>query len=228
MNRTLFRYSLQMLMTAVLSLASLGVTHANISGPDDLLRSTTHEVFQELNQNRTSFANNPTQVRQLLEKHLLPHVDIITASKWVMGKYWRTASKEQKLRFITEFRTLLLRFYSSALAEYLDTSHEVLDEGIIHFFPIRNKPDDTDITVRGEVRPKSGKPFPINFSMHLTEKGWKVYDVSVEGVSIITTYKNNFASEIKEKGIDGLIDSIADRNAELLAKNNTAEKNKKQ
>ena len=204
---------------ACLMLLNLSASQASVQAPDELLKSTTHDMFVAMNSEREALRSNPNRVKELVETILLPHVDIITASKWVMGKYWRTASQEQKVGFIREFRTLLVRFYSSALAEYLDTSKEVLDENIIHYFPLRNAAEDKDVTVRAEVRPKTGAPVPINYSMHLTDKGWKVYDVSVEGVSVITTYKNNFANEIKQKGIDGLIASIAERNQELLVKN---------
>lgn len=204
------------LLIFVFSFGGISASQAKVQAPDELLKGATHDMFTELNAQRKALRNNPQEVKKLVEKILLPHIDIISASKWVLGKHWRSANREQKLGFIREFRTLLLRFYSSALAEYLDTD-AVLDEKIIHYFPLRDSTGE-DVTVRAEVRPETGKPIPVHYSMHKTDKGWKVYDVSVEGVSVITTYKNNFAAEIKQKGIDGLIASIATRNEELLAK----------
>jgi phospholipid transport system substrate-binding protein len=140
---------------------------------------------------------------------LIPHIDFISASKWVLGKHWRRADKQQKLRFIREFRTLLVRFYSSALADFLKTNQ--VQKDMIRFLPYRGESSD-DVTIRSEVHAPDGKTIPVNYYLHQTRKGWKVYDVSVEGISMITTYRTSFANEIKLKGVDGLIESLAEKN----------------
>lgn len=187
--------------------------------PKELLEGVAQEMIASLNSQRAELSGNPKKVQALVEQKLLPHIDIINSSKWVLGKYWRRASKKQKIGFIKEFRTLLLRFYSTALAEYLDNNKEQLDPDMITFHPVKLEEGRKDITVRSRIKPKKGEPVPVHYHMHLTKKGWKVYDVSVEGVSVITTYKTSFASEIRQQGIDALIASLAERNKKLLAHN---------
>jgi len=191
---------------------------ANSASPLDVLKNASDNMFTELNANRQKLSNNPAAVQKVIEQILLPHIDIITASKWVLGKHWRAANKDQKLKFIRQFRNLLLRFYSTALAEYLaDKEGEKLDPGMIKFKRLRASPEDTEVTVRSDVIPTNGKPIPVNYHMHLTQKGWKVYDVSVEGISVITTYRTSFGSEISANGLDSLIASLADKNNKFMA-----------
>ena len=185
----------------------------------DVLKTASDEMFAELNANRKKLSNNPAEVQKVIEKILLPHIDIIAASKWVLAKHWRSASKAQKIKFIRQFRNLLLRFYSTALAEYLgDNKGKKLDPGMIKFKRLRAAPEDTEVTVRSDVIPTSGKPIPINYHMHLTKKGWRVYDVSVEGISIVTTYRTSFGSEISANGLDSLITSLSTKNNKFMAK----------
>jgi len=210
--------------TIFLSLILLSQTHASanpdLQAPDLLLKEATQKMLRSINENRQEIRNTPDKLKSLVEEIILPHLDFISASKMVMGKYWRRANKEQKIGFIRQFRLLLLRFYSSALAEYLNGNEKTIDENLIHYFPLNAKVDDTSMTVRAEVKTNSGPSIPIHYRVHLTKKGWKIYDVSVEGISMITTYKNNFATELKAKGIDALIASLEEKNKQLLADNN--------
>lgn len=178
-----------------------------------LLEQVAKEMIQAANQRRDEIKQNPKVVEKLVQELLLPHIDLITASRWVLGKHWRRASKEQKIRFIKHFRGMLLRFYSTALADYL--SKNTVSEDLIRFQPVRAEAGSEDVTVRSHVYPPSGQPVPVNYSMHLTRKGWKVYDVSVEGVSVITTYRNSFDDEIRRNGLDKLIARLANEDDEL-------------
>lgn len=214
------------LFAIVTSFLFMTTSQANVKAPDVQIKDATHEMFVALNKHRQEIKSNPEKLKSLVEEIILPHLDLITASKWVMGKYWRRADKPQKIKFIKSFRTMLLRFYSSALSEYLNTNDKVLDENIFTYHPIRGDLASKDVSVRAVVNVENGQPVPINYSMHLTKKGWRIYDVSVEGVSMITTYKNNFATELKSKGIDGLITSIEEKNKQLLADNSSANKKK--
>ena len=192
------------------TLLLLGMAPAQAeNSPISLLQTTTESMVDALGQQKAELKKDPLVVNRLVEKILLPHIDLISASKWVLGKHWRRADKKQKLQFIREFRTLLITFYSAALADYLKTNEVKKD--MIRFQPLRGKPGD-DVTVRSEVVSPSGKTIPVNYHMHQTRKGWKVYDVSVEGISMITTYRTSFANEIKLKGVDGLIASLAEKN----------------
>lgn len=198
-----------------------GQSLATTDSPKDLLVETAEQMLDALNSNRDKIKGDTKLTEELIEKILLPHIDFITASKWVLGQHWDGASKEQKLEFIRSFRTLLLRFYSSALTEYLNSHEEKLDMSLMTFQEPGNI-ENGQVTVRSEVKPKTGKPVPISYQMHKTSKGWKVYDVSVEGVSVITTYKTSFGTEIQQKGLDALIASLKERNAKLLAGDDSA------
>jgi len=212
------------LFTLIIALLINGNSHANAPAPDKMLKSATKTMLRSINENRAEIKQSPDKLTSLVEKIILPHLDFIAASKLVMGKYWRRAEKEQKIKFIRQFRTLLLRFYSSALAEYLSINDKILDENLIHYFPIEIAEGETSLTVRAELKPDSGKNVPIYYRVHLTKKGWKIYDVSVEGISMITTYKNNFATQFKNEGIDALIASLKEKNKEMLANNNNHNK----
>lgn len=197
---------------------------ANIQPPDELIQLNTEKMLRSINQHRPEIKKDSAKLTQLVEDIILPHLDFITASKIVMGKYWRQASKEQKINFVRQFRLLLLRFYSSALSEYLNTNNKDLKLDLIKYFPSNLKDGDTDVTIRGEVEQDKGPGIPIFYRMHLTSKGWKIFDVSVEGVSMITTYKNNFATQLKTDGIDALILSLEEKNKNMLADNKTDSK----
>ena len=201
--------------------ASNGYAAANpsIQAPDEMVKQATTKMLRSINENRAEINKSPDKLKSLVEEIILPHLDFIAASKMVMGKYWRRAEKAQKIKFIRQFRLLLLRFYSSALAEYLNGKDKTLNENLIRYFPINLKEGETALTVRAEIKPDTGQPIPMRYRMHLTKKGWKIYDVSVEGISMITTYKNNFASQFKTDGIDALIASLEEKNKQMLANN---------
>ena len=207
------------ILSLLFSATSIAATKTDVQAPDDMLKAATTKMLRSINENRAAIKQSPEKLKMLVEEIILPHLDFIAASKSVMGKYWRRAEKKQKLQFIRQFRLLLLRFYSSALSEYLSGNDKKLNENLIHYFPLKIKEGDKSLTVRAEVKPESGQPIPIRYRVHLTKKGWKIYDVSVEGISMITTYKNNFASQFKSQGIDALIASLEEKNKQLLADN---------
>ena len=125
--------------------------------PDDILKAATIEMLRSINEHRDEIKQSPDKLRSLVEEIILPHLDFIGASKIVMGKYWRRAETEQKVAFIKQFRLLLLRFYSTALSEYLTGNNKDLPEDLIHYFPIKLNDGETSLTVRAELQPESGK-----------------------------------------------------------------------
>jgi len=182
--------------------------------PKVLLEESAAKMINALNENRDKIKKDPAVTQKLIEDILMPHLDFITASKYVLGSNWDAATKAQKIGFIKAFRTLLLRFYSSALTEYLSNHDEKLDMNTIKFHdpgPITS----TQVTIRSDVQPKSGNAVPVNYQMLKSGSSWKVFDVSVEGVSVITTYKTSFATEIQQGGLDKVIASINERNEKL-------------
>ena len=199
--------------------ASMAAVNPSIQPPDELVHQATTKMLRSINEHRSEINKSPDKLKSLVEEIILPHLDFIAASKMVMGKYWRRAEKKQKIEFIRQFRLLLLRFYSSALSEYLNGKKKALNENLIHYFPINIKEGEKSLTVRAEIKPESGEPIPMRYRMHLTKKGWKIFDVSVEGISMITTYKNNFATQFKTQGIDALIASLKEKNEQMLADN---------
>jgi len=203
-----------MLFAASLLMAPV---QAEPTAPNTVLDMATRQMITAINANQEKIKADPGVVNGLVEDILMPHIDFIASSKWVLGKHWRRASKDQKLEFIRQFRALLLRFYSVALAEYLTTN--TVSEDMFVFLPLRGDTSTKRVTVHSEIHAPSGSIIPIKYSMHLTKKGWKVYDVSIEGVSMVTTYRTSFASEIKQKGLDGLIASLAERNTKLAQNN---------
>jgi len=211
----LFLFILSLLFTS----NSIAAANPDIEAPDVLLQKATVKMLRSINDHRIEIKQSPQKLNSLVEEIILPHLDFISASKMVMGKYWRRAEKPQKIKFIRQFRILLLRFYSSALSEYLNGRDKNLREDLIRYFPIDIKEGDTSLTVRAELKPDKGEAIPIRYRMHLTKKGWKIYDVSVEGISMITTYKNNFATQFKTQGIDALIASLEEKNKQMLANN---------
>jgi len=190
----------------ILALAAVvPVAHAQITAPDALVKSITEEVVTVLKQDKEIQAGNPKKVAELIETKILPHFNFTRMTRIAMARNWRLASPEQQKVLTTEFQTLLVRTYSTALSNFRDQQ--------IDYKPLRARPEDTDVTVKTEVRqPGSPQPVGIDYEMEKTPQGWKVYDVKVGGVSLVTTYRETFASEVRSKGVDGLIKSLAEKN----------------
>ncbi|MFZ3040955.1 MAG: ABC transporter substrate-binding protein [Thiobacillus sp.] len=173
--------------------------------PDVLARTTTQEVITILKQDKDLQRGDLTRVHQLVEAKILPNFDFNRMTQLTLGRHWSRANAKQKQELVTEFRNLLVRTYSSSLTAFTDQT--------IDFKPFAMKPDDTDVTVRSEIRQPGGQPIPINYSFYKTAFGWKVYDVTIDGVSLITNYRSSFASTIRQSGIDGLIKTLANQSA---------------
>lgn len=173
--------------------------------PDVLARETTQEVLAILKQDKAIQSGNLDKVYQLVEARILPNFDFNRMTQLAVGRYWPSATAQQKQALVTEFRNLLVRTYSGSLTAFTNQT--------VEFKPLAMKPDDTDVTVRSEIRQPGGHPIPIDYSMYKTSFGWKVYDVSINGVSLVTNYRASFASAIRQNGIDGLIKTLTDKSA---------------
>lgn len=208
-------------LSALLLLALLsGRAGASIPAPTAMLESLTDEVITVLKREQEAVHRDPTYLFDLVEQVLLPHVDMEVMSRYVLGKHWRTASAEQRERFRREFKNLLVRFYVSALIDDPAKLDELLanSENLIKYLPVTVDDATRKTTVRAEVNmPNGGPKVPVSFSLFLNAKGeWLMYDVNVDGISLVTNYRSNFATEIKRDGLDALIDRLAERNRELL------------
>jgi len=174
------------------------------ASPRDMVIDTSQKMLAALKKDKDLLKQNPQRIYELVSEIVLPHFDFTTMSKWVLGKNWRTLNPGQQQRFTTEFRTLLVRTYAVSLSEYQDQK--------LNYLPLKAAPSADDVTVRTEVLRGGGPAIPINYSMHLTANGWKVYDVVIDGVSLVINYRTSFATQIRTGGVDKLIEDLVARN----------------
>jgi len=194
-------------LSAVLLALSLAAAATSWAGapPDELVHKTTEEILALIKANREAYANDLNKLYKMADEKVLPNFDFTRMAQWVLGINWRRATPEQRVGFTREFRGLLVRTYATALLSYKDQK--------IIYLPLAGKPGDTDVVVRTEVKQTSGGPnIPIHYSFYKKNDDWKVYDVSIEGVSLVTNYRSVYASKIRDGGMDALIASIAQSN----------------
>ena len=173
-------------------------------GPDALVKRVTDEVLAIIKSDKDLQAGNPNKVAQLAEAKVLPHFDFERMTRLAVGRNWREANDAQKQSLVKEFRTLLVRTYSNSLTAYRNQTIEVK--------PTRLAAADTEATVRTQVLQPGGPAIPIDYSMQKSGDGWKVFDVVIDGVSLVTTYRGSFNEQIQKGGIDGLVKTLAERN----------------
>ena len=186
----------------VLSFASANV-YANI-GPDELVRKTADDVISTIKQDKDIQAGDTNKIYKLAEEKILPNFDFERISRLVLGKAWRKATDKQKTEFKYEFKNLLLRTYAVALSKYKDQK--------IEYKPLRMKPTDEIVTVKTEIIQSGGQPIDVDYALAKQDDGWLVIDIIIEGVSLVTNYRSQFASEIKKNGMDSLIIELAKKN----------------
>jgi len=178
--------------------------NAQTMAPDALARSVTDDVLALIRADKEILAGNQKKVLELVEAKVLPHFSFASMTQLAMGRNWRQANAEQQQRLIGEFRTLLVRTYTTALTQYKNQA--------VEYKPVRMAANDTDVVVQSLVKPVSGAPVAVDFNMEKTDGGWKVYNVKIEGISLVENYRNTFNSEIQKHGVDGLIKSLAEKN----------------
>jgi phospholipid transport system substrate-binding protein len=200
------------LVVFVWAFAALAVPGASAQDltPDALVKTVTQDVIAVIKQDKEIQAGNQKKTIALVEEKVLPHFNFTRMTALAMGVNWRKATPEQQQALVNEFRTLLVRTYSTALSAYRNQ--------VIEVKPLRAKPDDADVMVRSEVKQSGTEPVTLDYSMEKTPNGWKVYDVTVGGVSLVTTYRDTFANEVRNTGVDGLIKALADKNRQLETK----------
>ncbi len=180
------------------------VATAQEMAPDVLVRTVSNDVLEIVRKDKDIQAGSTRKAVELAEVKVLPHFDFAHMTRLAVGKDWRKATPEQQKILVDEFRTLLVRTYSKAFIEY--RNHE------IEFKPLKMQPADTDVLVRSVVKQPGGKPVQIDYNLDKTDRGWKVYDISVAGVSLVTNYRSSFAQEVSAGGIEGLIASLRAKN----------------
>jgi phospholipid transport system substrate-binding protein len=184
-----------------------GLAQAQAVAPDVMLKTITDDVATAIAKDKDIQAGDTSKAADLIEAKIVPHFNFTRMARIAMARNWRAATPEQQKQIAGEFKTLLVRTYSTALVNYKGQK--------IDYKPLRAKPDDDEVTVKSEVKPSGAtQPVEIDYELEKTPDGWKVYDVKVGGVSLVTTYRDTFASEVRERGIDGLIKSLAAKNRE--------------
>ena len=175
-------------------------TAPNTLGPEQLVENSAKRMLTELDANRPMYAKDPAKLDSLVATVLLPNFDSEYSARLVLGQTWRTASPEQQKRFVDAFYHSLLRNYGAALLNFTADRFVIL--------PYKGDPGDTTATVRTEVKRSTGEKVPVNFSLRKTDAGWKAWDVVIEGISYVKSFRTDFAAEIQQKGLDEVINRL--------------------
>ena len=193
------------LLTIALSLFFATSAAAQELGPEDLVRKVTADVLDSVKTDKLLQAGDKRKALQLAEQKIIPHVDFREAALLAMGKSWHTATPAQQSQVVDEFRSMLVRIYSNAIDVYRGQTMKVL--------PVRLASGATEVTVRNQYLRDGRPPVPVEYSMKKTAEGWKIYDISVEGVSLVLTYRAEFESITRAAGVAGLIKRLQEKNA---------------
>lgn len=198
----------RLLVTVVLVMFNL-VAFA-VEAPDALVKRTADDVLAIVKADADIQAGDQAKIFALAEEKILPNFNFQRVSRLVLGKNWTRATDAQKEGFQKEFRTLLLRTYATALSKYKNQT--------IEFLPLRMQDDAKAVSVKTKIIQEGGQPIAVNYSLARETDSWKVYDIVIEGVSLVTNYRGQFSQEIRQNGLDSLIKKLTDKNAAALAK----------
>ncbi len=200
---------LKTLVTAAATLLSAAAFAQDVA-PDELVRKNSTDILAAIKSDKDLQAGDQKKIEKLAEEKILPYFNFPHMTQLAVGRNWRDASDAQKTALTDQFRTLLVRTYSTSLTQYRNQTIDVK--------ALKMAPADTEVVVKTLIVQPGGQPIPIDYSMEKTAGGWKVYDVLIDGVSLVTNYRSSFNTEIKEKGIDALIKSLSERNSKNAAK----------
>jgi phospholipid transport system substrate-binding protein len=173
---------------------------SNTLGPQEIVENSAKRMLVELDANRPMYAKDPAKLDALVANVLLPNFDTEYAARLVLGQTWRTATAEQRKRFVDAFYHSLLRNYGSALVDFTADRFVIL--------PYRGEAGDTTATVRTEVKRASGELVPVNFTLRKTDMGWKAWDVVIDGISYVKSFRTDFGSEVQQRGLDEVIQRL--------------------
>lgn len=193
------------LTLGMVMLSALSVAHADVAAPDALIKNTVQDVTTIIKHDQDIQAGNQKKILALVDSKVLPNFDFTRMTQLAVGKYWRTATPEQKQSLTTEFRNMLVRTYTKVFTVYRDQAIEVK--------PLKMAADATETTVQTVISKPGTPSVLVNYEMKKATDGWKAFDITIEGVSMVMSYRGTFATEIQNNGIDGLIKTLADKNA---------------
>ncbi|SIT36659.1 ABC transporter, periplasmic ligand binding protein, toluene tolerance Ttg2D-like protein [Paraburkholderia ribeironis] len=204
------KFFLISLFAALFSFVSAGVSAQTVdtSSPEGMIKTVTQQVMDAIRGDKTIQQGDISQITRLVNEKILPYTDFRRTTQLAMGRNWRTATPEQQNQVVEQFKMLLIRTYSGALAQVRDQQ--------IQYKPFRMNPDDTDAVVRSVVM-NNGQPIELDYRLYKTPQGWRVYDINVLGAWLIQAYQQQFSEQIQQKGVDGLIQFLTQRNQQLAA-----------
>lgn len=191
-------------LTLALAVTGPAAAAPNPEEAQALVEDVTTQVIAILDEHSGEGEMDVEQVSERINEIVMPHLDFVTMTKLAVGRYWRDATRDQKRTLVTEFRNLLVRTYRSSLDEYQNQS--------VEFLPLRPSPHDDRVMVRSRVTRPDGPAIPVEYGMRHDEGEWQVYDIVVDGISLVTTYRSNFSSTVQRDGIDGLIEELQRKN----------------
>jgi phospholipid transport system substrate-binding protein len=180
---------------------------ATESLPEELIRTASNQVLSRIQSDPEQYQQDPAKLYALVDEIVLPHFDFGTMTDLALGRYKTKISTEQRRLITNEFRIILVRTYGKALLDYNDQE--------IIYLPTEGSLESGDVIVRTEIEQKGGFPIPLNYSLKLTGQGWKVYDISVDDISLVTNYRSSFSRQIRKNGVDGLIKTLRESNQDL-------------
>ena len=196
MRKYFIKFFLLLLLFSFNSLAALG--------PDELVKKTAEDVIFAIKADQEIQKGNKEKIYKLAEEKILPNFDFNKVARLVLGRAWRSANEEQKQAFIKEFRTLLLKTYAVALSKYKDQE--------IKFKPTRMSGAEEIVIVKSEIVQSGSQPIRVNYALSQSSGKWLVFDIVIEGVSLVTNYRSQFSSEIRRNGMDALIKKLVKKN----------------
>ena len=185
-------------------LFAAGVARAEVVAPDVLIRATVQDVVAIVKQDKDIQAGNQKKILDLVDAKVLPHFDFARMTQLAVGKNWRTATAEQKKTMTIEFRNMLVRTYTKAFVEYRNQTIEVQ--------PFKMAADASEATVKTLINKPGAQPIPVDYEMKKSADGWKAFDIVINGVSMVMSYRGTFDTEVQQNGIDGLIKMLSEKN----------------
>lgn len=208
---------LRLLITQLVLALSCGLLSTAVlaqAAPDELIRTVSQGVLDEIKADRSLQTGDIERLNVLVDKRVLPHVDFQRMTSLAVGRNWRTANPDQQKVLMTEFRRLLLLTYSGAVRQVTDTTIQVR--------PMRSKPEDDEVIVRTQVLRPGKDSVQLDYRLEKSPSGWKIFDMNIMGLWLVEHYRNQFAQVVGASGIDGLIQSLKEKNQSLASANGGA------
>ncbi len=207
-HKTIQKYFAVLLSSLFIAVGGVSAQVVDQSTPDGLIKNVVSDVMASVKSDPEIQKGNIPRIVDLVEKKIVPYTDMRRTTEMAMGPNWKKATPEQQAQLVSEFKNLLIRTYSGALSQLRDQT--------VQFKPLRAAPDDKEVVVKTVVIGR-GDPVPLDYRLEKTANGWRVYDMNIMGVWLVEAYRNQFANQISQNGVEGLVKFLQDRNKQLAA-----------